>query len=109
MTRRSPHPAAAVRSLAGDAIKPLLRGWLHAAAVVPAAAGAAVLVLNAGSAAGQRAALALYGVALVLLFGISALYHCAPWPPRARAVWRRLDHANIFVVIAATYTAIATT
>jgi hemolysin III len=107
VTMRSPNAAAAILSVT-DEIKPLLRGWFHAGAVIPAAAGAAVLVVNANSTGGQRAALTLYGAALVLLFGISALYHCAPWPPRVRAVWRRLDHANIFVMIAATYTAIAT-
>lgn len=89
--------------------RPLLRGWSHAVAVVPAAAGAAVLVLSPGRSAGQRAALALYGIALILLFSISALYHRGPWSPRVRAIWRRVDHANIFLMIAATYTVVAVT
>ena len=85
---------------------PLLRGWSHAIAVVPATAGAALLVLSAPRSAGQRAALALYGAALILLFAVSALYHRGAWSPRVRAVWRRIDHANIFLMIAATYTAL---
>ena len=89
--------------------RPLLRGWSHAVAVAPAVAGAAVLVLSPGRSAGQRAALALYGIALILLFSISALYHRGPWSPRVRAIWRRVDHANIFLMIAATYTVVTMT
>ena len=84
---------------------PLLRGWSHIAAIVPAASAATALVLSGPRDAGQRAALALYGAALILLFTVSALYHRGPWSPRVRAVWRRVDHANIFLMIAATYTA----
>ena len=85
--------------------RPLLRGWSHVAAIAPATAAAALLVLNGPRDAAQRSALALYGAALILLFTVSALYHRGPWSPRARAVWRRVDHANIFLMIAATYTA----
>ena len=85
---------------------PLLRGWSHLVAIVPAAIAATVLVLSGPRDAGQRAALALYGTALILLFTVSALYHRGPWSPRVRAVWRRVDHANIFLMIAATYTAV---
>jgi hemolysin III len=54
-------------------------------------------------------------VALVLplafawLFGASALYHRSAGrvSPRTTEVLRRLDHSNIFVVIAATYTPLA--
>ena len=85
---------------------PLLRGWSHLVAIVPAAIAATALVLSGPRDPGQRAALALYGAALILLFTVSALYHRGPWSPRVRAVWRRVDHANIFLMIAATYTAV---
>ena len=85
---------------------PLLRGWSHLVAIVPAGIAATALVLSGPRDAGQRAALALYGAALILLFTVSALYHRGPWSPRVRAVWRRVDHANIFLMIAATYTAV---
>ena len=42
--------------------------------------------------------------AIVLLFAVSATYHRGPWSLRTRRVWRRLDHATIFVAIAGTYT-----
>ncbi|HYL72427.1 MAG TPA: hemolysin III family protein, partial [Candidatus Dormibacteraeota bacterium] len=87
--------------------RPLLRGWSHAVAVVPALAGATVLVVLARGDPAKQVSLLVYGAALTLLFTISALYHRVPWTPAWRSVWRRLDHANIFIVIAATYTPIA--
>jgi hemolysin III len=84
--------------------RPLLRGWSHAIAIVPAIAGATVLVVSAHGEPAKQLSLAVYGVGLTLLFTVSALYHRGPWSPRVLAVWRRLDHATIFVMIAATYT-----
>ena len=40
----------------------------------------------------------------MLLFGISALYHRFYWGPTGEAILRRLDHSNIFLLIAGTYT-----
>ena len=40
----------------------------------------------------------------LLLFGISAVYHRFNWKPSTKAVFRRLDHSNIFLLIAGTYT-----
>lgn len=84
--------------------RPLLRGWSHIACIVPATVAATLLVLSGPRDAAQRAALAIYGAALILLFVVSALYHRGPWTPRVRAVWRRVDHSSIFFMIAATYT-----
>ena len=82
----------------------MLRGWSHAIAVPPAIAGAVILVVVSGGDAARRISLAVYGASLVLLFAVSATYHRGPWSARTRAVWRRLDHAMIFVAIAGTYT-----
>jgi hemolysin III len=44
----------------------------------------------------------------LLLFGTSGVYHRgSPWGPRGEAILRRMDHANIYVFIAATYTPLA--
>jgi len=43
-------------------------------------------------------------VALILLFGGSALYHRWPGPARFKPSLRRIDHSTIYVFIAATYT-----
>src|SRR5690606_16788404 len=45
----------------------------------------------------------------MLLFGVSALYHRFNWSPKVKQTFRRLDHANIFLLIAGTYTPIALT
>ncbi len=44
----------------------------------------------------------------LLLFGNSALYHRFDWGPRTKIVLKRIDHANILLLIAGTYTPIAT-
>ena len=48
-------------------------------------------------------ALALYGLGLLAMLGCSALYNLTSHV-RWKAVFRRLDHAAIFVMIAGTYT-----
>lgn len=41
------------------------------------------------------------------MFGVSALLHRGHWSPRVESGLRRLDHANIYLIIAGTYTPIA--
>jgi hemolysin III len=45
----------------------------------------------------------IYGAGLLAMLGCSALYHLSGTPGR-KALFRRLDHAAIFLLIAATYT-----
>ncbi|MHC4774320.1 MAG: PAQR family membrane homeostasis protein TrhA [Planctomycetota bacterium] len=45
----------------------------------------------------------IYGSTLVLLYAASTFYHALP-APRAKAVFRVLDHAAVYVLIAGTYT-----
>ena len=86
--------------------KPTWRGWIHAAtAPFAAAAGIVLIVLAEGTAA--KAASAIFMASSILLFGVSAVYHRFNWSPKVKAVFRRLDHANIFILIAGTYTPLA--
>lgn len=55
----------------------------------------------------QRLSVAVFGVASVVLFGASAIYHRGTWSPKLNAVLRRIDHSNIFLLIAGTYTPLA--
>jgi hemolysin III len=97
-----PTPAETGSPLA-DAVKPRLRGWLHAGTFpLSLVAGAVLLALAPTGSA--RAAIAVFAVTAGLLFGVSAVYHRGTWGPRAHAVLKRLDHANIFLIIAGTYT-----
>lgn len=86
--------------------RPLLRGWIHLVAVGLALAGGPLLVADARG-FGDRAALVVYTLAMVGLFGVSASFHRIRWQPPARRRMRRADHATIFVGIAGTYTAVA--
>lgn len=97
-----PEPVAEVLA----SVRPRLRGWLHACTAPLALAAGIVLVALAPTPPG-RAGGAVFLAASVLLFGTSALYHRRTWGPRGEAVLRRLDHANIYVFIAASYTPMA--
>ena len=87
-------------------VKPLLRGWLHAGMAPVAVASGIVLVLLATTTTGKVSAIVFAGTA-TLLFATSAIYHRGTWSPRVAAVLRRLDHSNIFLIIAGTYTPFA--
>ena len=49
---------------------------------------------------------AVFAASALLLFAVSAIYHTGTWSPRVWTFLRRFDHANIFVLIAGTYTPI---
>ncbi|MCO5217716.1 MAG: hemolysin III family protein, partial [Thermomicrobiales bacterium] len=84
-------------------IKPKLRGWIHAGTFPVAIALGVVLIVFARGAAAITGA-AVFMATSLLLFGVSALYHRVGWTPNVKAVFRRIDHANIFLLIAGTYT-----
>jgi hemolysin III len=84
-------------------LKPKLRGWLHAG-MFPAVLIAGVVLTAFAQSTRGRVACAVFTLTACALFGTSALYHRGNWGPRASAVLRRLDHANIFLIIAGTYT-----
>jgi len=86
-------------------VKPLLRGWFHLGALPVVAFLGLVLVALADGPAATWSSVA-FAISSLLMFGTSASYHRIEWTPKARAVLKRLDHANIFVLIAGTYTPI---
>lgn len=86
-----------------DAMKPRLRGWLHVAAAPLSFVSLLVLMVIADRTV-VRAGAAVFLVAAGLLFSCSALYHTRTWSQEAAIVWRRIDHANIFLLIAGSYT-----
>jgi hemolysin III len=83
--------------------KPLLRGVSHQVAFFVAIVATLALVSGARGGAAAGAAL-IFGLTLVTLFGVSALYHRVDWGPAGRQRMRRLDHAAIFTLIAGGYT-----
>ena len=77
----------------------------HGAALVAAAVAAPfpiVAAVGRGATAGVVGA-SVFGAAMVLLYAASMLYHAIPHP-RAKRVFRNLDHGAIYLLIAGTYT-----
>jgi hemolysin III len=86
--------------------RPLLRGWSHAVAAVGAAVFTVALVVRCLGDAPRLSTMLLYGLSAVGLFACSAVYHVITWSPARRKILRALDHGNIYLMIAATSTAI---
>lgn len=83
--------------------KPRLRGWLHAG-WAPLLQVLGLILLVATPTLIGRIGVAIYLVSATILFGMSAVYHRGNWSDRVAAWLRRLDHSNIFLLIAGTYT-----
>ena len=84
-------------------VKPRLRGWLHLG-VLPLTLAAGIVLIALSPTAPTRIASAVFTASALLLFGVSAIYHRGNWSPRLHGFWQRFDHANIFVLIAGSYT-----
>ncbi|MGW4396426.1 PAQR family membrane homeostasis protein TrhA [Amycolatopsis nivea] len=86
--------------------RPRLRGHIHFWSFFGAVAAAATLISLAASTVSPVAALAtsVYGLTVLGVFGVSALYHRRLWSPRAYKWMKRADHSMIFLFIAGTYT-----
>jgi hemolysin III len=86
--------------------KPLLRGWSHALAAVASVCFTIAMLAHADGAAARSGAL-VFGVSMVLLYSVSAVYHRYHWEGRDFQLLTAVDHANIFVMIAGTFTPFA--
>lgn len=87
-------------------IKPTWRGWIHAG-TFPFTIVAGIVLICLAQGAPAKWASAVFVLTSMLLFGNSALYHRFNWKPRTKVVLKRIDHANIFLLIAGTYTPLA--
>jgi hemolysin III len=97
-TKEQAQPAAST------ILKPLLRGWSHALAAVGAVALTVVFCWLSRKDTPRLLSLLTYGLSMIELYTVSATYHIGRWRPTTRRVLRAVDHANIFVLIAGTYT-----
>lgn len=96
---------------AGEAlklIKPKLRGWIHAITAPLALAACIVLTVLAPTAT-LKIGSAVYLACSLLLFANSGVYHISNghFPVKVSQLLRRIDHANIYLLIAGTYTPLA--
>ena len=85
--------------------KPSWRGWIHTGVLPIVIAGGIVLIVLAHGVPAKVAS-AVFFASSFLLFGNSALYHRFNWSPKVKVALKRIDHANIFVLIAGSYTPI---
>jgi hemolysin III len=81
-----------------------MRGWSHALAACAAIAMTVILWHLAEGDRPKQISLFVFGLSMIELYTHSAIYHIGRWPTVTRAVLRSIDHANIFVLIAGTYT-----
>jgi len=87
-----------------EKVKPLLRGWSHAVATVASIALTIVLCWLSRGDIPRLLSMLIFGLSMIELYTVSAVYHIINWSIAKRRVWRAIDHANIFVLIAGTYT-----
>ncbi|MBT1172964.1 hemolysin III family protein [Bifidobacterium sp. MA2] len=86
--------------------KPAMRGWIHAVAS-PLSLAAGIVLICLAQGAGLKWACAVFMTSSLVLFTNSACYHLGDWSPRVTDVLRRIDHVNIFLLIAGTYTPVS--
>ena len=97
------HEAAEAVREKMNQVKPKLRGWLHAA-ISPLAIAAGVVLIVLSPTLETKVGSGLFAGTAILLFTVSGVYHRGNWTRRTWDVLRRLDHANIFLLIAGSYT-----
>lgn len=84
-----------------------IRGFLHGSAAIVAAVGLGFLLTRAWGRAPAVAGALIFGIALIVMFTISSLYHSIPWGEEWKGRFQRLDHSMIFLLVAGTFTPIA--
>jgi hemolysin III len=93
-------------SPAVNEVKPTWRGWIHAG-MFPVTIAAGIVLIALANGAPAKWSSAVFVLTSMLLFGNSAFYHRFNWKPKAKILLKRIDHANIFLLIAGTYTPLA--
>ncbi|WP_244982126.1 PAQR family membrane homeostasis protein TrhA [Corallococcus exercitus] len=90
-----------------ESVKPRLRGLSHVIAFVAALVGCVRMALMPVQGA-QYVANLVFGGSLVLMFAVSGGYHWPTWSAATYQRIRRFDHAAIFILIAGSFTPMAT-
>ena len=86
--------------------KPKLRGIVHLV-MSPLSLVSGLILISLANELRGRITLGIFTLTAVTLFTCSALYHREAWNDRNKAIWRRIDHSNISILIAGTYTPFA--
>lgn len=97
---------AEAHAAATGELRPSWRGWVHAG-TLPVAIAAGILLITVAQDPLARLGATLFAVSSWLLFGVSALYHRFRWSPAVKITLKRFDHANIFLLIAGSYSPVS--
>jgi len=73
----------------------------------PVSVAAGIVLVATASTQEGRITSAIFATTAALLFGTSALFHRGSWSPRVKGLLRRMDHSNIYLIIAGSYTPFA--
>ncbi|MHB8777021.1 MAG: PAQR family membrane homeostasis protein TrhA [Anaerolineales bacterium] len=76
----------------------------HWAGAILALAGLIALLIVGWGIPAKVISLVIYGVSLILLFSASATYHMVRVKDKVLEIFRKIDHAAIYLLIAGTYT-----
>ena len=87
-------------------MKPILRGHFHQAMFFIGIGAFVPLILKCKTSS-ERISILIYGICALTMFGISAIYHRVNWMPHHRQLWKKIDHAGIYLMIAGSCTPIA--
>src|SRR5262249_29890350 len=116
-SRPSRHPGTHLQRNRAPGTKGGRMGWLdlrepvsalsHGLGVALALPGMILLWRRTRPGRGTRLSLLVYGLGLTLCYGCSATYHGIQGSPDRVAFYRLLDHIGIYLLIAGTYTPVA--
>ena len=84
-----------------------IRGFLHGSAALAALIGTVYLVSRTWGDAAALLGSLVFGLALLVMYTVSSLYHSIPWSEGVKRRLQRLDHSMIYLVVAGTFTPIA--
>ncbi len=87
-------------------MKPVLRGHFHQAMFFIVLGAGIPLVFRCQNWK-EALSISVYVLCALTLFGVSSLYHRITWTPEKRLIWKKLDHAGIYLMIAGSFTPIA--
>src|SRR5512138_3738387 len=85
-------------------IREPVNSLMHWGATALAVAGLIVLLIVGWSTPAKIISLLIYGLSVIFLFSASATYHMVQVKDRALEIFRKIDHAAIYFLIAGTYT-----
>jgi hemolysin III len=76
----------------------------HWGGAILALAGLIALLIVGWSTPAKIVSLAIYGISLIAMFSASATYHMVRVKDKVLEIFRKIDHAAIYLLIAGTYT-----